>query len=260
MTLKKVNIPAIAFGIFILVVLAKKFLFGTSGEPEKKTAAAAPVEKGSGLADIASQSEVGQLFSTLDWTVTTPGKAVAELFGGSGWANWLLWSAVVVLIILVVRSFFKTKGDNNFGWSILVFIWVVIISIGLYATITNHTSQQETTHAPVDFRMAPIGKTEDVRMGMNTVVISKLRMADINKDGDVYLMACPEVMWPGKSPFTPQFIVVAGAYTLQNHIALTEESKLEIMKYGIGSINVRFTLMAERTMPCRNLILPGSKS
>lgn len=256
MSLMKKNPLVLVLGGFLLLVLGKSF-FGRKSETKAPETAQTPTPETTGVTDIAAKSEIGQLFSTLDWTVTTPGKAVAELLGGAGWANWLLWSVVVLFIYMVAQSFIKPKGDGV-GKSLVTFIWVALVSVALYAAITFFLSREVTTHATVDLRQARTGQFVDVRMGFTSVAVVQIRAANLQKDGDVYFWACPETIWPVKLPFAPKFEVVAGAYTTQNHVALTKESKQALMENGTSVIDVRFTFTAARTNPCPNLKQVGS--
>ena len=120
-------------------------------------------------------------------------------------------------------------------------------------TATPSVNEGEPVYTELDFRQAKVGDALDVKMSFNTIAVVKARMPNVEKDGDVYFWICPETLLPAKLPFQPKFEVVAGAYTTQNHIALTQESKLALVENGTSVITVRMTLMAGATNPCQHL-------
>jgi hypothetical protein len=200
----------------------------------------------------ASSEKISSFSFNFDLSQTTPGQAIENLLG-VGWANWILWTAAVVLIFVVIRSFYKPKRDNGLGWTVLAWIGAGVIAVILYATITTQTSKEVETFVEMDFRQAQIGHKETVRMGLHTIVVVKQRAALLERDGNVVFWPCPETVWPAKLPFVPRLEVVAGAGTTQNHLALTKQSREDLLANGTSAIDVQFTFGASLKNPCLNL-------
>lgn len=166
----------------------------------------------------------------------------------------------LVIVVALLNSGVRTVAENSVNWAndTLNELATGESVQGVMKQGALALNSGPPVYVEVDLRHANVGTTSELPMGYTTIALVKIRNADLKKDGDVYFWACPETVWPAKLPFAPKFEVVAGAYTTQNHIALTKESKQALMDNGTSAIQVRFTFAAKRTSPCPNLKQVGS--
>lgn len=229
---------------FLAIALGNKFLRGggTKNTPSGNTP---PIAE---EVAPASSSELGYLFSTGDWAHTVPGKAI-EGWLGQGTANWVLWSAIVVFVLFFVRDFVsKDKKTGNILNVLYFCAAAVIVAMIFGGTLQTYGKLKEVPIiSEIDFRRAPDGHTAVTQMTLNTVVVVRLRMGHVSTGAN---WACPKVIKPVSLPFTPEFEVVAGKWTNQNHFKLTEQSQKMLLENGTMNVTALLVHTTSHQNPC----------
>lgn len=243
--MKKINLPVVVFGIFILLVLAKKFLIGN--KPSSQDVAPDTLDN---VTESISQSWFGQLMSNLDLSNTTLGKPVVELVGAT-WAPIVLIIAAVALVAVVILLIRKggagLLGVLLFGALVAGIVWSVVAYIEEVKVTSNVPIELDMRQ----FRVGDISKEQ--RVGLMTTTVILLAQTIKGQHNGVY-WACPTTVTPSKLPFQPKFKVAASYGGTKFHFVLTDDSKQELLANGTTVIGVKFTLALSPGNPCKNLL------
>ena len=198
---------------------------------------------------ITTKSDLSLTFG-LDLSQTTPGKAI-ESWLGQGWANWILWGTVLIMIWLMIQRFLpggkKASFPTLLGWLIGVMLLAILV-----VTIKSYLDKEEM-YVTVDLRHVKHGEGVTVPMGIGTTAVLRMSTTMVKDGYGNY--ACPEAKLLRELGTNLTYQVVAGEKTTGVQVALSEESKVRLAKLNISSVDTTFTLTKGPifgTSPCGN--------
>ena len=225
----------------VMIYMSKKMLTGRPA-PTPPAATGAPVAPAAAPAPATSSSKKlwwigGSVLLLLilvlmwtfppntwvNWAATTPGQAIEKSLG-TGWANWVMWIILAVVIIGLINFFTGDRKGSKVipvlnGGVILVMTVLLFTGIGKHFTTQDPTKAKEHEVIRLDFSQASDGDVKPfVLMNGGMLIITK-RQA---QPGQTPFQICLKVNGP--VGHKARYVPVANSDTVA-HMRLSSEGK-----------------------------------
>lgn len=213
--------------------------------------------KGHSKEEAPASTEAGKFLETLDWSVTTPGKALSDLVGPQ-WVNWIMWVIIVILALLLIQWLVQwlvglvrgtptntTSLKNILPYLGKMILWGAFISALIYYAAQVWGPKETGASLEVDQVVLqntgnPEGR-QAVRMMPRKGIVTVHLPAQVRQG--IISHACLEAKDANKVLKNGvMFMVVSGDNTDTNKFEITKESQDELDAANIQNVRVTFEL------------------
>ncbi len=239
---------------FLAIALGNKFIRGDGTKKVGASNSAPAAEEVSKL----GESQLGKVFISGDWAQTLPGQAIENSLG-VGWANWVIWGVIAIVILSVVVNYLpatkkKDGGSIFFGVGVTM---IVLLLIGiLTVTVKNWMDAPKANFQVVDMMTLAYGESVTIPMGLSTIALPKVHGTVQGKDQHSNY-ACPEAK--KLNGLFPAMFEVVNPFTENLQIKHSEETKRKLIEANMATVyaDVTFTLTKGPMFgpsPCKHVV------